>query len=171
MRRLAWALGVAVVAPAGVIALAPAAHAQSGCPATKKRSGLGSFLGSVAGSVAGSRMGSLGMGYPGALLSNQINAVLSDAIACRLSPDERERAADATNRAVEKPVGTTERWQSSTRDASGSSTVTGQTRLADGALCKDVRDVATINGEEQTVTKRMCRTPGKSGYTMQTGAA
>lgn len=167
MPRWVWLFATAALIPPAVMLAATPAHADSGCPGKKKKSGFGSFLGSVAGSVASSRMGSMGMGYTGYLISNKLNAVLIDAIACRLSPQEREKAADATTRVVEKRVGATESWASDTRDASGSSTVTAETKLADGAVCKDVRDVATIDGEEQTVTKRMCRAPGQAGYKMQ----
>ena len=164
-------LALTVAAPAVILADTAPAQAQSGCKAKKKKSPFGSILGDMVGRFAADKVGSTGIGG-GYLPTNKLNEVLADSIACALAPDEREAAADATNRVVERRVGATESWQSESRpEVSGSSTVTAVQTVADGSICKDVRDVATIDGEERTITKRMCRAPGQSAYKMQTAAA
>ncbi|MDP8913254.1 MAG: hypothetical protein M3N39_06735 [Pseudomonadota bacterium] len=97
--------------------------------------------------------------------TNSFATMLTDAIACKLDAQEQKQAADATTEAVRGGVGTTSSWTSATRPGvTGSSTVKAQTMAANGASCMDVTDVVIVNGEETTVSKRMCRQPGASGY-------
>lgn len=159
-----------VAAPPPQKAAAKPAVCADGKP--RKRGGFGGFLGSVAGGVASSAVGRAGGRIVAGLAGSTINAALTDALSCKLEPAERERAAKATTEVLEKPVGTTANWASETRaDVSGSSTLTAQSRLADGSMCKNVRDVATVNGEEIVISKKMCKAPGGSGYVMQSSAA
>lgn len=90
-------------------------------------------------------------------------------IACRLRPEERQAAAEATDRAVaQEVVGATAQWVSPTRpEVSGSSTVTAMNSQPNGATCLDVSDVVIIDGEEALMTKRMCRAPGETRYILQ----
>ena len=182
MRSVMISAVVAAVLAAGPVATMPAAASPAAAQAAGKpavcasgkprKRGLGGLLGSVAGSVASSAVGRAGAGIVAGLAGSTINAALTDALSCKLEPAERERAAAATHNVLEKPVGTSANWASDTRaDVSGSSTLTGQTRLANGSTCKTVRDVATVNGEEITISKQMCKAPGASGYVMQSSAA
>lgn len=162
---------LSVIAAFVLTPIAPATPVQAsqGCATPqqkRKRSILGGVLGSVARSTVGNRLDRVGPIRFG--LGSTVNALLVDAIACRLDSDERREAATATEAALRQPVGGTAEWSSPTRaDTYGSSTVTGAQKLADGTECRTVRDVATIDGEEQTVTKRMCRAPGASGFTIR----
>lgn len=147
----------------------PAAEAESGTPcktsAKRKRgsSMLGSMLGGIASSALGSRMGAVS-GY---IPFNTVATMLTDAIACRLDAGEQKQAASATDEAVRGGVGTKAAWTSSSREGvSGTSTVLAQTQTAGGGTCMDVNDVIIVNGEETTVSKRMCRAPGASGYVL-----
>lgn len=136
---------------------------DSGCntPKKKKRS---SVFGSIAGMVADNTIGrSIGGWVP----VNLVAQTLTDAIACKLDQDEQKKAAAATDDAIERGVGGTSEWTSETRDGvSGTSTVTAATTESDGASCMNVNDVIIVNGEETTVSKRMCRAPGSSSYAL-----
>lgn len=136
--------------------------------ARKKKSGLGKFLGGLAGGAVADRGGALGLDYGS---RETLRQGIADSIACSLSPEEKKQAEDATMKAVAQPVGTSVRWESESRPGvSGSSTVTSQTRLADGTECKDVRKVATIDGEEKFIVEKLCRAPGSSGFVKQEAA-
>lgn len=150
---------------------APAA-AQSGdepCAIAKpkKSRGLGGLLGGIARGVVQRGVGSTGLPLDYSTQSS-LETMLTDFIACQLEPKEREQAAAATADVLERGDGATARWESDERPGvRGSSTVTASSKFADGTQCRDVRNVATIDGEEQTITKRMCRAPGASGYVIQ----
>lgn len=76
--------------------------------------------------------------------------------------DQMDRA---TSEAIRGGVGTEVSWRSEADPGiSGSSTVSGEERLADGHQCLTVSDVVIIDGEESRVSKRMCRAPGASAY-------
>ena len=96
----------------------------------------------------------------------EVAGLLTDAIACKLEPEEQKQAADATLEATRgEEVGSTSSWTSDKRkDVSGSSTVVGKTQLADGSTCMNVNDVIIVEGEETTVSKRMCKKPGAARY-------
>ena len=123
-------------------------------------------MGSVFGGMASRAIGRTGIGYY--LPMPEFSSVLTEAFACKLDPKEQKQAADATAVATRSGrVGASSSWTSEARpDVTGSSTVQGRERLADGTTCMSVRDVAIVSGEETTVTKRMCRAPGASGYTL-----
>jgi hypothetical protein len=157
---MAGVLGVWVAA---VPPRAEAATDAYGCETSpRKRSPFGKMLGDIAGAVVADQAKGLGLGYRE---RSTIAQTISGSIACALQPAEREKAEAASTKAVGRPVGTTETWKSETRpDVHGSSTVTAQTVSADGTICKNVRDAATIDGEETIVMKRMCLAPGAPGY-------
>lgn len=133
----------------------------------KGKNMLGSVLGGIAGRTA-SRAG-LSSYVPVAAFSD----TLSEAIACRLDPQEQEQAATATTQAVEQAersgsAGEAVAWESGTRaNVSGTSTVDSSTKLADGSKCMMVTDVVIVEGEETRVQKRMCRGPGQPRYVLQ----
>jgi predicted lipid-binding transport protein (Tim44 family) len=140
---------------------------SSSCKANPKRkrgsSMFGSMLGGIASGALGGRMGGMASFIP----FNSVATLLTDAIACRLDEKEQKQAAGATEEAVRGGVGSKSTWTSSSRQGvSGSSTVLAQTQTAEGGSCMDVNDVVIVNGEETTVSKRMCRAPGASGYAL-----
>jgi surface antigen len=124
-----------------------------------------SVFGSVLGSVAGTALGRAGVPTGVVGIAIPVGSLLSEAIISMLDCREQQQAAEATNEAVRGGVGTTSNWTSDTRPGvSGSSSVTGDERLADGTHCMTVTDVVIVDGEETTVPKRMCRGPGQGGY-------
>jgi len=135
------------------------------CQPKKKKSG--GMFGAIAGGIAGTALG--GMGVPGALIGVglPVGSLLTDAILKKLDCKEQVQAATATDTAVRGGVGTTSNWESETRPGvSGSSTVVAANSQAGGGSCMTVNDVVIVNGEETTVSKRMCKAPGASGYTL-----
>jgi predicted lipid-binding transport protein (Tim44 family) len=131
----------------------------------KKRSSamFGSMLGGIASGALGGRVGGMASYIP----FNTFATLLTDAIACRLDEKEQKQAATATEEAVRGGVGSKSTWTSDTRQGvSGTSTVLAQSQTSGGGSCMDVNDVIIVNGEETTVSKRMCREAGASGYTL-----
>ena len=93
---------------------------------------------------------------------------LSQAIACRLYPEEQKQAAEATDEAIrDAEVGKTVEWKSTVRDnVSGSSTIAAKTELPNGTPCLTVADIIIVDGEELKISKKMCRLPGSARYTI-----
>ncbi len=133
---------------------------------TKPKKSIGrSILGGVLDQATGRvtrQMGTVGTFVPRA----EVAGLLSDAIACRLDPDEQVQAADATVEATRgEEVGSTAEWTSATRaNVSGTSTVTQKTALDDGSSCMNLTDVVIVDGEETKVSKKMCKAKGQKRY-------
>lgn len=137
------------------------------CQNSEERKQRNSIFGAIAGGIAGSALGSAGAGSAVVGLAVPVGTLLSTAIIDKLDCKEQVQAAEATTNAVRGGVGTSSTWTSETRaNVSGTSTVTGEDKLADGSSCVTVTDVVIVDGEETTALKRMCRKPGESGYTL-----
>ena len=110
----------------------------------------------------------LGLGKVGQLIAGGAGAALGSELACQLTRKEQEVAAEATVEIVEKEeVGATATWVSPERKGvSGSSTITALDTEPNGATCLNITDVAIIDGEETSISKRMCRLAGQSRYTV-----
>jgi len=135
------------------------------CQPSEARTRRNSIFGAIASGFAGSALGSAGGTV--ASLALPIGSLLSSAIMAKLDCKEQVQAAEATTSAVRGGVGTSSTWTSGTRaNVSGTSTVTGENKLADGTSCVTVTDVVIVDGEETTAPKRMCRKPGASGYAL-----
>ena len=161
----------------GLGSLAPASSngkaAPDGCPKGKKKSIGSSLLGSVFGKVA--RNVASDAGVSRWLPMSEVSDQLTNAIACRLDPEEQKQAAETTLIATrggetgsDTVVGSTAGWTSSTRkDVSGSSTVVARDdNQGAGLECITVSDVIIVGGEETTANKRMCRSPGAARYAL-----
>ncbi len=146
---------------------------SDGCPKGKKKGAGSSILGGIIGQAAGDAAYRAGVSrwLPMAEVSDQ----LTNAIACRLDPEEQKQAAEATLAATRgddlgtsAQVGSSASWTSNTReDVSGSSTVVGlNDNEATGLQCITVTDVIIVRGEETTANKRMCRPPGSARYSI-----
>lgn len=128
----------------------------------------GRLLGTVVGTAATALGAGDGLGAAAVGLV-PIGALLGEAIAGMLDCDEQQKAADATEEAVEQAerggVGSSSSWESETRPGvRGSSTVTAiETASADG-MCMTVTDIVIVDGEETRAPKRMCRRPPSNRY-------
>jgi surface antigen len=137
------------------------------CQQTESQKQRNSLFGAIAGSIAGSALGSAGASGAVIGLAVPVGTLLSSEILNKLDCKEQVQAAKATDSAVRGGVGTSSAWTSESRaNVSGTSTVTGEDKLADGSSCVTVTDVVIVDGEETTALKRMCRKPGESGYTL-----
>ncbi|WP_336957896.1 hypothetical protein [Sphingobium aquiterrae] len=141
---------------------------DTGCKTQGGKRGK-ALLGSVLGGVASRTASRAGASF---LPVDKFSDTLSEAIACKLDPQEQEQAAGATTKAVEEAersgAGQSAAWESGTRaNVSGTSTVDSTTKLADGSKCMMVTDVVIVEGEETRVQKRMCRGPGQPRYVRQ----
>lgn len=124
-----------------------------------------SILGSVIGNFT--QRATRGMGVVGSFIPRaEVADTLTNAIACRLDPDEQLQAAEATRNVTRsEEVGSSSQWTSETRaDVSGSSTATAKTELADGSSCMTITDVVIVDGEETRASKRMCKARGETRY-------
>ena len=148
---------------------------SNACPSGKKKSAGAAIFGAVAGAAANRVAGGLSSWVP---IPDVANA-LTNAIACRLDPEEQKQAAEATlaaTRGDEKTgdvaVGSTTEWTSKTREnVTGKSTVVAALDepakgMPTGSKCVTVTDVIIVNGEETTANKRMCRAPGAARYSL-----
>jgi surface antigen len=142
-----------------------------GCPKGKSKSAGSSILGGLIGQGVGRAASSAGIGsyFPSAEFAD----TLTNAIACRLDPEEQKQAAAATVEATRgEDVGSSSSWTSNTREnVSGTSTITARNdEVASngtvGRQCITVTDVIIVNGEETTANKRMCRAPGSARYSL-----
>ena len=157
-------LALTVHVPAGAQAqTTPEQDKSTSCKLSSPKKRGSSMLGGMLGGLANR---ALGRNYVTSFIpTNTFATMLTDAIACKLDAQEQKQAADATTQAVRGGVGTSSSWTSATRPGvTGSSTVKSQTLAANGASCMEVTDVVIVDGEETTVSKRMCRQPGASGY-------
>jgi surface antigen len=140
---------------------------KSRCDETAASSAGRSIMGGMLRNFAG--RATRGMGVVGSFIpSDAVAGILTDAIACRLDPQEQQQAADATLEVTRsEEAGATAEWTSETRkNVSGRSTVTQKTALADGRSCMSITDVVIVEGEETSVSKQMCRAPGETRYTI-----
>jgi len=146
---------------------------SDGCPKGKKKSEGASVFGGLLNQGIGRAASSAGVSsfFPSA----EVADTLTNAIACKLDPEEQKQAAAATLQATrsgevdaEPEVGSSASWTSQTRDnVSGTSTVTARSNAdAAGMQCITVTDVIIVGGEETTANKRMCKPPGSARYSL-----
>jgi hypothetical protein len=132
------------------------------CSKPRKQSG---FMRSLTQGLAGAGLGAVGVPSGIAGIPLPISSLITDAIAAKLNCKEQVQAATATNEATRGGVGTSSAWTSDTRPGvSGTSTVVAQNNAPNGGSCMTVTDVVIVDGEETTVDKRMCRSPGGGNY-------
>lgn len=147
-----------------------AAQTAQGCEAPRANSGRSigrSILGRAVGDLVGRATGNLG--YAARFVpSAEVADTMTEAIACRLDPQEQRQAADATIEATRgEEVGSSSSWTSSSRaNVHGTSTVAARDDGPDGSRCMLVDDIIIVNGEETRAQKRMCRVPPSPRYTL-----
>ncbi len=121
-------------------------------------------MGAVVGAGASTAVKKLGV-KNAEVVGVVISALLTDKIACLLNPGEQTSAATATQTAITQGVGSSVSWTSTSRpNVTGTSSVLSESKRSDGALCRAVRDVVIVSGEETTVTKTLCRAQGATGF-------
>ncbi|MCW1382847.1 hypothetical protein OLX02_08425 [Novosphingobium sp. KCTC 2891] len=149
-------------------------RSSDGCPKGRSKSAGSSILGGFIGQGVGRAASSAGISS--FLPTAEVADTLTNAIACRLDPEEQKQAAAATIEATRggadgdapPAVGSSANWTSQTREnVSGTSTVVARNdNDRTGMQCITVSDVIIVNGEETTANKRMCRAPGSARYAL-----
>jgi surface antigen len=121
---------------------------------------IGGAGGAIAGGIIGNSFGGFG-GLIGGVLGSVGGYLVGSAIGARLDQADRQRAEAATQRALAAPTPETPvAWHSDhNTGVSGSAQVVSQQPQSNGGECRDVREVAYINGEQTTQTSRYCRGP------------
>ena len=171
MTRIAMTLAVALsLAPLHGVAFAaapaPAAKSESPCQPTATQKTEAAVMGAMAGAGTAALMKKTGA-KGGEVAALVVGAFLTEKIACMLNDKERQQAASATQQAVDVGVGKQVAWTSETRPGvSGKSSVTSETKSPDGSVCRMVRDVVIVDGEETSATKKLCRVAGATGFTL-----
>jgi surface antigen len=146
------------IALAGALMLA----ACQDVPGMQTKQQAGGLLGGAAGAIAGGLLGER-YGVAGSLIGGVLGSVggymLGSMIGARLDEGDRQRAAAATAQALAAPAPDTPiAWHSDHNSGiGGTAEVVGQQPMANGGQCRDVREVAYINGEQTTQTSRYCR--------------
>lgn len=144
---------------------------SDGCPEGRSRNAGSRVAGGVLGQVA--RNAAYDAGISSWVPIPDVADQLTNAIACRLDPEEQKQAAQATLDATRSlsdsdegaQVGDSAAWTSATRsDVSGSSTVIAREDESRGQECITVSDVIIVSGEETRADKRMCRRPPAARY-------
>lgn len=165
---LSSALALAIAsAPASASAFEQSRDAVTGkkCETSEKKKKRNKLFGAILGGVADTALGQAGVPWGVAALGLPVGSLLSDAIISQLDCKEQVQAASATQEAVRGGVGTTSEWESETRPGvKGRSTAKQELASADGGSCMLITDVVIVDGEETTVDKRMCRSPGGGNY-------
>ena len=164
-------------AGAFVLAAALMLSACQDVPGMQNDQQAGGLLGGAAGGIAGGLLGNSFGGFAGPLIGSVLGSVggylAGSAIGARLDASDRQRAQAATAQALALPQtgaqpGAPVAWSSDHNGGvNGSAQVVGEQAQANGAPCRDVREVAYINGQQTTQTSRYCR--GANGaWTRQT---
>lgn len=155
---------------------AQSSEAAEGCENEEGRSTARGVLGGILGGAARRTANRAGLGYY--VPVEAFTDTLAKEIACKLDPEEQEKAAKATMDITEvekddegndkKPeVGRSAAWESDTREGvSGTSTITSREASSGDNDCITVTDVIIVEGEETRAEKRMCRLAGSPRYTI-----
>lgn len=153
---------------AGALSLA----ACQNVPGMQNDQQAGGLMGGAAGGIAGGLLGN-SFGGAGALVGSVLGSVggylLGSSIGARLDAGDRQRAQAATAQALAAPPAAAPvAWRSDHNPGvTGSAQVLGEQAPGGGGTCRDVREVAYINGDQTTQTSRYCR--GANGaWTPQT---
>ncbi len=154
-----------------VLAAAMSVSACQNVPGMQNDQQAGGLLGGAAGAIAGGLLGN-SFGGSGALIVGVLGSIggylVGSAIGAHLDAAERQRAETATSQALAEPVapgqaGQPVTWSSpSQTGVNGAAQVVGVQPQADGGQCRDVREIAYINGQQTTQNTRFCRGPGGS---------
>lgn len=144
-----------------LIVLCAAATVLGACDNLTKRdigTGVGAVLGVAVGSMFGSGSGrAVAMAVGGAA-----GGLAGAAIGAELDKGDRMRAYDAAFKAANSDDGGTVHWTSdSKRGVGGYAEPSGPAAVDDGKLCRNVRSVYVLEGQERTQVNRFCFQDGQ----------
>lgn len=117
----------------------------------------GTVLGALLGVAVGSLIGD-GEGQAAAMaLGGAVGAMAGNAIGRSLDEAERLKAEKATQLALEEPTGNKVSWESDdNEDVSGYTQTVEEPKQVGAQVCRSVKEVVIIGGEEGVESKRYC---------------
>jgi surface antigen len=147
-----------------------------GCEGANNQQALATGIGTAAGGVAGALIGRQvgGRNSSGALIGGLIGAavggVAGNMIGQRLTEAERQRQMAANQRVLDAPLKPNaplprEQWVSPENPATRGTTEV--VRVTDGGQCRNIREIAYVQGQEVRQDARFCR-DGNGQWTRQT---
>ena len=117
--------------------------------------GVGAVAGGVIGSLFGHGLGKVAATAAGGLLGGWAGHAAGGA----LDRADKEKAAEATTKAGDTPVGESVSWSNPDSGHSGSATSTREVVDNAGNRCRDFRSTITVDGKDETATGTACRQP------------
>jgi len=138
------------------------AFGVSACQTTGNKQTAGFALGAAAGAAAGSQVGS-GTGRLAAILIGAlIGAAAGSAIGAELDEADRLKADKAAAEAANAQAGGVVSWSSESNDGVyGYAQPVSPAVVDDDDLCKTVKSVYYLEGEETTEIKKFCMRSGR----------
>lgn len=146
----------------------------TGCESSGSNQTVGTVLGGLGGAAIGAVGGAAVGGRTGAVIGAVAGGVIGgwagSTIGRRLDERDRQQASTATAQALNQPVQaqrtssgrTTTRgrqvsWRSDHSGNRGTAQVTNVERRDNGTECRQVREIAYVNGEEVAQNSRYCK--------------
>ncbi|EDP61663.1 hypothetical protein BAL199_18506 [alpha proteobacterium BAL199] len=147
-------------------AVAISALALAGCQTTGDGRGnnqqSGFLLGGLAGAAAGAQFGSGEGRLVAVVVGALVGALAGGAIGASLDDADRLRAENAARQAANAPSAGVVHWQSEkNKDVHGWAEPASAAALDGDDLCKQVKSIYYLSGQEQTETKRFCLQDGR----------
>lgn len=143
--------------------LAVSALALSGCQTTTgSNQTTGTLLGGLAGAAAGAQFGSGEGRLVAVVIGALAGAIAGSMIGQSLDEADRQKAEAAARQAANASAPGPIHWKSEkNQDVYGWAEPTSPAAVDNGDLCKDVKSIYYLGGQEQTETKRFCLQNGR----------
>lgn len=151
-----------------ILFLAGSLIACAGTSRSQVSTGLGTLLGAGVGAVIGEVIGGEDGALIGAAVGSLSGGLVGYTIASYLDERDRQIAAGATKQALDTPVdsGQTVTWKSDHNKAvGGQTTVTPVSYNTRGQECRQINEVAYIQGKEVRDIGTHCRDPNGGPWT------
>ena len=133
------------------------------CQRGSEKQTLGTVLGGAAGGWAGSQIGGGSGKIAAAAAGTLLGALIGSEIGKTMDEVDRQKAARATQTALEtNRTGASSTWSNPDTGHSGSVTPTETYRTDDGRYCREFQQTVTIGGETQNAYGTACRQPDGS---------
>ena len=117
----------------------------------------GAMVGTVLGGIAGALIGDGGGQFVAAVVGTAVGATIGAAVGRKLDELEELKAAVARNSALEAQTGRQLSWKSETNpDVGGSAESVDEPKQKGESVCRNVREITVIGGEESKFTKEYC---------------
>lgn len=120
--------------------------------------GVGAVSGALIGSLFGRGLGTVAASAVGGLLGGWAGSTAGKA----WDRADKEKAAEALDKAQEAPVGETVAWNNPETGNSGAVTPVGESVDEAGNRCRDYQSSITVDGKDDVVHGTACRQPDGS---------